>query len=409
MRTNKNSSDRTLVTLDMVTFQPLAQRQKAESFFKIMDEADGNFSPEIVEGIVNGKLRRIKHRIGDYELVREIWQPTGFSLLRRKRIEYTGSLTLWPDKVRATVPPNSLILWIPASGFDSGGLKDLVGLGNRLYDFFAPCYGFIRLPWLPKLHVVWDPRRGIPGWGWVSWLGPEYADLVAVPVAEGISVEQMPDGGRVLICGWPKTVQNVDSEVLSANEHVLRHVDRQVLQQEDSDAQLIPRFRYLDQRQVSGGIGSADEPTSVAKGGYGPEGFTCTPPIRAILDPLEPDFIDSGVPNGLGKVFYFFGLKPRDARRMLGLLPPGQAFDSLESSPTFQALVEFGERFPQVRFVGYRIPPGEGECITLEGFFVDEADVTPELRAAIDNFEHPPDEVRWESRDSKRILLVKWG
>lgn len=100
---------------------------------------------------------------------------------------------------------------------------------------------------------------------------------------------------------------------------------------------------------------------------YSPEGFTRRGEIKAILDRLEPDVLEFGAPNGTGGAYYFAGLTPEEGKRLLGFLPPAQAGDSQESSPTFQEMIALGERFPDIPFLGTASLRRDNERITIEG------------------------------------------
>ncbi len=420
------------VVLDMTSFRPLTDRGNAKSFFEILEAGDELFVPEYVK-----KDRRLKYQRGHFERLANIWEPVGFVLERSRPQRVTTIVSILPEATREAGSPNGFMLSIPASSFVSPHLLDkLLRLGDELYGFFSPIYGFIRLPWLSKIGAAAQPQWGLPGFGWATWLGPEYNDLIEVPLLSELTITRKPDGGRLLLCGRPENVAEEDASVMRAFEHVLRHVDPSVIQPprpsefrklvgieeakriERYDVSTeaakrvgasewivrMPKFRYLSDR--GGRDVRKSEATTHEWGGYGPKGFTRSPEVRAILDELEPDFLTDGVPNSVGGAVCFFGLSVPDAKRLLELLPPEQGNDSLETSPTFRHMVELGDRFPTIRFVGYRTQPGEGERITIEGFYLPQRDATPDVVAAIKELR--PDQLEWDVHQGEKVVLVKW-
>lgn len=421
------------VLLDMTSFRPLTACEDARPFFEILENSGGIYVPEFIE-----QRRKARYQPGNYEWLADFWGPTGFRLERKQPVHVTTLLTIVPEVAREAGSTNDLAMWIPASCLaSSDSLAKLVSLGERLYDFFCPTYGFIALPWLAVRGAGMQPQWGLPGFDWATWLGPEYGDLVSIPVTEDLIVKRMADEGRLFLCGSPRNATEEDASVVRAYEHVLRHVDPNVIQAPRANAfenlpgaertkgrgkrydflaeiakrvctpertLRLPKFRYLE-----GGVGreSPQERGAHEWGGYGPEGFTRTSEVRAILDGLEPDFLSPGVPNGMGGAVYFSGLSVAEAKRLLDLLPPAQADDALETSPTFREMVELGERLPSIRFIGYRTKPGYGERITIEGFYLSQEDATPEVVAAVKEYE--PDEMECGIYEGQKIVLAKWG
>ena len=96
---------------------------------------------------------------------------------------------------------------------------------------------------------------------------------------------------------------------------------------------------------------------------YGPEGFTRTPEVRAILDQYE----DAG--QAFGGMVRFRGVPVAEAARLLRLLPPAQQDDAQNFAPSFKELVTLLAEVPGATLHGYRITPERSdERITAEGF-----------------------------------------
>lgn len=393
---------RTHVSLHMITFRPIHERENAPGFFAILESSGEIYVPEFIEP--NGKIRYVA---GEYESLSQFWTPLGFGIQRRHPFEVVGYLSISPEEVRKSVP-NSFYLSIQKSYFSSSAsLMEVVNLGSRLYHFLRPCYGFIILPWQDELRAARRPDLGLPGIGWATWLGPEYADSMSLPGVGNLTpaIRRMDDGGCLVICGWPNKADTQDSSIDAICQQVMRRIDPAVLQPKEGKAPRVPRFRYVTERDQ--GRPLETENRSKIKGGYGPKGFTRTSEVRAILDDLEPDFIGDGVPNGIGGSVYFSGLTAENAKRLVELLPPGQAGDSLEDSPTFSEMVALGDRLPRIQYFGYRIvPESEGECITIEGFSLPEEDATPNIVAEIKSYK--PDKVVWLEGGDGKVLVAEW-
>lgn len=140
---------------------------------------------------------------------------------------------------------------------------------------------------------------------------------------------------------------------------------------------------------------------------FWPEGFTRTPPVRAILDPVEPARV-GGLPNDgrEGQIVCFRGLTAADAGRLLDLLPPEQAGERpAEGAPSFGKMVALGERYPDLHFLGFRVVPERGdEAIVLQGFETP-ANMLAEILAG---FEAPPEPPEAVFRKGRLWYRVWW-
>ncbi len=166
--------------------------------------------------------------------------------------------------------------------------------------------------------------------------------------------------------------------------------------------------------------------TTVRK--FGPRGFTRTPEVRAILDPLEhawrvadtdpdmPEELRQAIAQNLLRALEwaeedsqdpvpFDGLAISDARRLLGLLPARQRLLRRQGAPSCIELVTLGERFPDLRLHGYRVPPAcPDESIVLAGFDVP-AEQASEVLAALVSLPSAWDEV---SHECQRCFRASW-
>ncbi len=127
-----------------------------------------------------------------------------------------------------------------------------------MYEFLSPYYGFIRLPWMPSLFGVPMPDRGLPGWGWATWLGPEYDEIIEITPSELVGVRLMPDGGRLILLPYPEYPASdaPDSRCLQAYRWVPERIDPQAFHARpladlsgytEQRASKVPRFRFLDE------------------------------------------------------------------------------------------------------------------------------------------------------------------
>lgn len=412
----------------MATFKSIEAPENASRFLEILEGAGGIYVPEFV-----GETTR--YVPGQFQHVKSIWtKEFGVELARRIPLEVTIIVGVSPGRLRRAIP-NSLLATVDVVHFNSPDrLRELVALGKKIYDFFSPCYGFVELPWLPSLGAVFRPDLGLPGWGWATWLGPEYDDLVKLSSVEGLLTESMPDGGRLIVCGWPSDVSIPDAFCRQTYENVVRQLDPELFQPQAASVHHItrsgstqdlftdvinhvlkaqhpetrrpnlPKFRYRDDSEASAadvGYRVADEER------IGFEGFTRTPGVREILDRREPASVRGMPNNGFGGVVQFEGLTAEEAARLLQLLPTKHAEVSQESSPNFAEMVALGQRFPRVRFFGYRVLPGRAdERICIEGFYIPGEDATPEVIAEVRELH--ADELKWVELEGETFLYAWW-
>jgi hypothetical protein len=133
---------------------------------------------------------------------------------------------------------------------------------------------------------------------------------------------------------------------------------------------------------------------------YEPEGFTQRPEVLDILENRIPAQ-QYGYPN-TGDLRHFGGLTVAQAKELLTLLPPAQADDQQNYSPSFKEFVELGEQYPEMTFHGYVVGPERSdERITIEGFYLPlwTSDRVPIdlVRLGADEFDIiAPDSGYWE-------------
>lgn len=415
-----------IVTLAMSTFKPIRTPENASRFLEILGEVGGIYVPEFV-----GEASR--YEPGRFQPLQSAWvEKRGLQLRRRHPLEVEIIIGVTPERQRGVVP-NNLLVSIDARHFTSvDRLRELVVLGKKIYNFLSPCYGFVQLPWLPELAAVFRPDLGLPGWGWVTWLGPEYDELVRLAPVDGLDTESMPDGGRLFVCGWPNDASVLDEYCRQTHENVVRRLDPDLLQTRsargrhvtrgskeelftgvalhilrgevsETRSPKLPQYRYRDNQSTAAGAGGS----AVSMTRIGFEEFTRTPEVRAILDKREPESTH-GFPNdGAGGMIRFEELTAEEAKRLLDMLPAEQANTGQDHSPTFREMVALGERHPRIRFSGYRIVPERpDERISIDGFYLPAEDATPDVVAEIEAYH--PDELEWEGREGRTFLRAWW-
>jgi hypothetical protein len=117
---------------------------------------------------------------------------------------------------------------------------------------------------------------------------------------------------------------------------------------------------------------------------YARAGFTRTPAIRAILDPIEG--------ASYGGIVPFAGLTVAGIRALRSLLPRTVTADRQNEAPTFAQLTALGRRFPAARFGGYRVMEARwDERIMLDSVVVPETDAAA-LLVALQALGGEPDE-----------------
>ncbi len=209
----------------MTSKKPL-EVKNVHRFLEILEKANGIYVPEVIGD-------RERYKPGDLgQAERKLMRQgpfVGLLLKRKTPIELNIVLTLVQEEFVTRVPHN-IFVSIDGHYFDSSErLRELVNLGNSLYEYFSPSYGFITLPWMPALAVA-QPSRGLTGWGWATWLGPEYEPIIRLPVLTDVAVNSTLDGGRLFLLPYPKDATTPDPRCLRAYEEIRRHVDPRVFQ-----------------------------------------------------------------------------------------------------------------------------------------------------------------------------------
>ncbi len=215
------------VMLQMASFKPVDPPETARLLLGILEESGGIYVPEIIGD-------ETKYRPGQPQQGTQHWTRDGglgVLLLQRKQPCEVAIILNLNEQQFLSLMPHSLFVSIDISHFITAQrLDELLHIGNRMYDVLSPCYGFIELPWMPDLAVTFMPERGLPGWGWATWLGPEYERLVQFPQAVRIRMQSMPDSGRLILLPYPADPRSPDPSCLCAHEHVMQHVDPLVFQ-----------------------------------------------------------------------------------------------------------------------------------------------------------------------------------
>lgn len=417
------------VTLSFFTFRSRLDPNHFIDLCQILERHGEAFVPEVIERNQRTRHRsRVRYRIGDPQILRSRWVIPGVMLRSPKPYRTLSFVKLAQDREHRTGMPTHFIMFGDVQFFDAHlSLSKLVSLGNALYEFFSPFYGFIELPWLQSGGWQGQPLRGYPGLAWANWLGPEYAELFPLVQNSGVIVQHFGDGGRLVCLPNPRDVVSADDDLLRLRDSLQGGWPTEALQQPVKtppagldlqglgewfaqslapgprlgDNRILPRFRFID--EAGGWLEESHEPTPR----YGPEGFTRVSSVREILDPLESDQVYAFEYNA-GAV-YFVGLTPAAARRLMEILPPEQRQDCLEASPTFEDFVRLGERYPMIRLFGYRIvPEQDDERVTIQGLMVSKDELPRSLIAELRRQYPTPEFARWDTREGKKVLVVKW-
>ena len=143
---------------------------------------------------------------------------------------------------------------------------------------------------------------------------------------------------------------------------------------------------------------------------YGPECFTRTPEVQALLTPYEqdPGTIDTADPDW-GGVIRFDGLPWHKADQLLKLLPEEHGRNRQNAAPTFEQFVQLGREFPSIRFHGYRVPTHrEDERITLEGYLYPVGRQAEVLFQHVCELVGEPDCYDEELFDGERMKRTWW-
>lgn len=243
------------VTLAMVTFKPIGSPDHARRFLGVLERAGGIYIPDFLG---DDRTSYAQHNLRQLDSAWASGVPV--SLGRENPVVVTLTQVVQRGDTK-TNPPSYCHLTVDMSHFATKGeLEELLGLGNDLYDFFSPCYGFVRLSWMPELQATALPVRGLPGWGWATWLGPEYDDLVRLRPSHDLAVQPMPDGGRLFLLPYPEQPAVADSHCLEAHRRVILDIDHRLFQQRVQESLAAPEGRLAGElgelsreRRTSGG------------------------------------------------------------------------------------------------------------------------------------------------------------
>jgi hypothetical protein len=243
----------------MTGYKPVGSVEHGRRFLNILHEAGGVYVPEYVG--------RTRYTTDTLEKPLRSWTKQALLTLRRRRPRHVDVIVTvdmeraaWPNQPAPTRPwaSTDISITVESSHFQSEAhLNEFVALGDQLYDFLSPYHGFVMLQWMPGLFGVPMPDAGLPGWGWTTWLGPEYDGLVNITPSSLITVRMMPDGGRVIQLPYPTdaSAQQPDPVCLEAYRHVLQQIDPTLFQSRprpDLSAvrqratRVPPKFRFLE-------------------------------------------------------------------------------------------------------------------------------------------------------------------
>jgi len=232
--------------LSMLTFRDLSAPSDRARFFTIVD-ATSLFRPNLIE---DERGRRTQYR-GTVDQQTAVWNHGAqLTLVREDRAEVRVFINV-ADEVMRKLTGSLLYLTAEPSLFqETTRLLELVELGKQLYSLLQPCYGFVSLPGFPPLFGTALPMRGLPGWGWATWLGPEYRELVRLSPRHGVSVTHLRDGGKLYLLPLPSDVRRLDPAGTAAYNYILENVDPQLFQMHPPD--LVPETDDALQRELVG-------------------------------------------------------------------------------------------------------------------------------------------------------------
>jgi hypothetical protein len=232
------------VILEMATFKNVSAREDAEAFLQILESAGGVFVPEkindksacdpvgfdtFLQGWVRGSLLSLERR-----------QPYEVSIVfTNPEKVFEEMFRVPPDKfgLRGVAGARHFFLAVDAEYFNpSERVNELLEIGNQMYELLSPCCGFLSLPWMPRPKGSALPERGLPGWGWATWLGPEYKEFLALPSLEDVRVRVLRDGGRLICLPLPAEPDRPDPICLAAYWRLVRHIDPRLLQPDAREA-----------------------------------------------------------------------------------------------------------------------------------------------------------------------------
>jgi hypothetical protein len=223
--------------VDFVSFKYLGSDETARKLAAALEHAGGIFVPEIIDDMVPYTP----------EQLRRSWRRRPVHLLRRRQPSAVEIVVLSdPDRlVRTTIGrsasqrglhdvpvlPSHLSVVVDETHLSSvNHIEELIRLGEHIYELASPCYGFLTLPWLPRLHDVASPERGLPGWGWATWLGPEYDEILPIPANRAIEVTRKPDGGRLIRLPFPNDLARGDPASLLVYRQLVENLNSRVFQ-----------------------------------------------------------------------------------------------------------------------------------------------------------------------------------
>jgi hypothetical protein len=410
------------VSFNLVTFKPLDVDAIAEPFVRALLDAGDIYVPERYEAPRRRQPRFEPEKLKPWS---QFWSGDSMNrvFLGRRRRQAEMTVVFGIAGKTPTPLPSNLSIYVDASYYDPPGrILSFVGLGTKFYDLLSPYYAHLQIPHMPIVGPTGIPDLGFPGFGWATWLGPEYEPLIQIPPADTVSIVELADGGRLVTLCLPERISLPDVRCLQGHHHVMSHAAEDILQprvrspqdllhwfqrHDGSDGpKRLPKYRFVAEGPHL--RLSTDRHDATHERYFGPLGFTRKPEIRAILDRLESRTIPGTPGHGSDGTSRFEGLAAQGARELLAHVTLENANFRLENTgPTLRELVALGERYPSILFFGYRVAPERpDERIVLEGFYIPKEEVKPGDIRSLN--ELMPDELGWVSRRRRKWLRVWW-
>jgi hypothetical protein len=213
-------------SLSLVTFKPIDSAGVGLEFFRTLETANAVFTPEAIDA---EGMRSATYPLSDSQKAR-FWERSNLAMKREAPFRSYAILSIAKDDLRKA-GGSFFSLHTDISYFSpSTKLGEAVDLGNGLYKVLEPCYGYIHLPWMPGLTGVAYPTKGLPGWGWATWLGPEYGELVRVPMIEGLTTVSMFDNGRLFLLPRPDDVRVPNAKCISIHSKIVQSLPSEIFQ-----------------------------------------------------------------------------------------------------------------------------------------------------------------------------------
>lgn len=209
----------------MLTFKPLGESDYGEQFFQILaDKGAGILDPQFVNG------RRFDP--ASLGKTTRLWRAgTAIRLDRTLPSKVSAFMTIADESIRRLVPSNLFVSIDKSYLARSSRLFDIVNIGDAIYSLLSACYGALFLDWTPIRGALADiDRYGLPGLGWVTWLGPEYGGIVHLSTRAEFEVTKLPDGGTRITLPLPERIDDPEPNDIKAYDLLVDEVGSDALQ-----------------------------------------------------------------------------------------------------------------------------------------------------------------------------------